>query len=160
MKRMLKFLHEIGAVGVLGSFAACIVLIATSHTQSPVAYAATRQGIVAITRWLLVPSLAVVLLSGLLAIAAHEGYKNAGWAWVKALLGISMFEGTLLTVAASARQAADWSAQAAVGRGDPQQLAQALHTEWGGLWMLLALSVANIALAVWRPRLGRRSPRG
>lgn len=153
LRRILKLLHEIGSAGVLGAFAASIVLIVKVPTQSVVAYAAVRQSIAAISQWLLVPSLAIVLLSGLLAIAATDAYKDAGWVWVKALLGISMFEGTLLTVGASARHAAEFAALAAEGHGDPAQLAQVLHTEWGGLWLLLLLSVANIVLAVWRPRL-------
>lgn len=153
LRKFLKILHEVGSVGVLGAFAACIVLVARVPTHSLAAYAAVRQCVAAITQWLLVPSLAIVLISGLLAIAATNAYKDAGWVWVKALLGISMFEGSLLTVAASARQAAQLAAQAASGSGDAAQLAQVLHTEWGGLWLLLALSVANIVLAVWRPRL-------
>jgi hypothetical protein len=157
LQRLLKTLHEIGAIGVVGSFAAYIVLVATAPTQSMVAYAAVRQGIAAIAKWLLVPSLGIVLISGLLAIAANRAYKNAGWAWVKALLGISMFEGTLLTVGAGARHAAELSAAAAAGQGDPAQLAAVLHGEWGGLWLLLSLSIVNILLAVWRPRLSRKT---
>ncbi len=155
VRRTLKLLHEVGAVGVMGSIAASIVLLLTAPKESLVGYAAVQQGIAAIAKWLLVPSLAIVLVSGMLAIAATEAYKNAAWAWVKALLGISVFEGTLLTVSANARQAAELSAQAAVGQGDAAQLAQALHTEWGGLWILMAVSFVNILLAVWRPRLVR-----
>lgn len=154
-RRLLKILHEIGATGVLGSFAACIVLIATAPTQSAVAYAAVRVAIAALMRWLLVPSLALVLISGLLAIAANRAFHSAGWAWLKALLGISLFEGTLLTVGAGAREAADLSAAALAGHGDAARLAQVLHGEWGTLLMLAALSLANIVLAVWRPRFGR-----
>jgi hypothetical protein len=157
LQKLLKLLHEIAAVGVMGSFAACIILIATAPSQPLIAYAAVRHGIAAITQWLLVPSLAIVLISGLLAIAATAAYKNAGWAWVKALLGISMFEGTLLTVGASARRAAELSALAASGHGDSVQLAQLLRTERGGLWLLLGLSVANVLLAVWRPRFTRKN---
>jgi hypothetical protein len=158
LRRLLKLLHEIGAVGVVGSFAACLVLVAgaPAPSRSLIAYAAVRQDIASISRWLLVPSLALVLISGLLAIAANEGYKNAAWAWIKALLGVSMFEGTLLTVGASARRAAELSALAVSGRGDGAELAQVLHTEWGGLWLLLGLSIVNIILAVWRPRFYRR----
>lgn len=155
LPRILKFLHEIGGVGVGGSLGACIVLVATAPTRSLVAYAAVRQGIAAVTQWLLVPSLALVLVSGLLALAVTQAYHSAGWAWVKALLGIGMFEGTLLTIDASARKAAALSALAATGAGDPALLAQVIRTERGGLCLLLALSIANIALAVWRPRFGR-----
>jgi hypothetical protein len=155
--KLLKTLHEIGAIGTMGSFAACIVLLATAPATSPVAYAAVLQGIASITQRLLVPSLAIVLISGLLAIAANDAYKSAAWAWAKALLGIGTFEGALLTVGASARHAAELAALAASGHGDAIELARVLHTEWGGLWILSALALANIVLAVWRPRLYRRS---
>jgi hypothetical protein len=155
MQRALKALHELAAIGVLGSLACCLVLTATAPKQSLVGYAAVRQGIAAITHWILVPSLALVLVSGLLAIAVNRAYHDALWAWVKAMLGIGMFEGSLLTVGASARRAADLSAMAVSGQGDAAQLAQVVRTEWGGLWVLLVLSVANILLAVWRPRLRR-----
>lgn len=155
--KLLKSVHEVGAIGTLGSLAACIVLLATAPTTSPPAFAAVLQGIASISKWLLVPSLVIVLISGLLAIAANEAYKNAAWAWVKALLGVGTFEGTLLTVGSSARQAAEISALAASGHGDPDYLAQVLRTEWGGLWILAALAVVNIVLAVWRPKLHRRT---
>jgi len=155
--KTLKAVHEIGAIGTLGSFAAAIVLIATAP-KSPVAYAAVLEGIASITKWLLVPSLGIVLISGLLAIAANPAYKNAAWAWVKALLGIGTFEGTLLTVSASARRAAELSALAVSGQGDTAEFAQVLHTEWSGLWIVATLALVNIVLAVWRPRLYRQSP--
>ena len=155
--RLLKSLHEIGAIGTLGSFGACIVLLATAPTNSPVAFGAVMQGISSISKWLLVPSLAIVLISGLLAIAANEAYMNAAWAWVKALLGIGTFEGTLLTVTSSARHAAELSALAVSGGGHPAQLVQVLRTEWGGLCIMVALAFINIVLAVWRPRLYPRT---
>jgi len=157
LRKVLKALHEIGAIGSMGSFAACIVLLATAPEKLPLAYAAVLQGIASIIKWLLVPSLAIVLISGLLAIAANDAYKNAAWAWVKALLGIGTFEGTLLTVGSSARHAAELAALAASGHDEATQLAQILRTEWGGLCILSILALANIVLAVWRPRLYRRT---
>jgi hypothetical protein len=158
LRRTLKILHEIGSFGMVGTLATCIVLIHFAPTQSPIAYAALRQEVLALTKWLLVPSLVLVLISGLLAIAANRAYMDAGWAWVKALLGVSMFEGTLLTVVGSARHAAELSSLAVTGHGDPVQLAQVLRTEWGGLWIILTVSLANIVLGVWRPKFRRRIP--
>lgn len=155
-RRLIKILHEIGAVGVLGALAALVILVATAPTDSLAAYAAARHGIAQVSKWLLVPSLLLVLVSGLLAIIATRPYMDAGWAWIKALLGISMFEGTLLTISASTRRAAELTAQAAAGEGDPALLAGVLRTEWGGLWVLIVVSIANIVLGVWRPRLSRR----
>ena len=155
LQRLIKILHEIGSAGVMGAFAACLVLAIKGPTQPLVAYAAVRQAIAAISQWLLLPSLALVLVSGLLAIAVNRAFHNAAWAWVKALLGVSVFEGTLVTVNASARRAAELATMAANGHGDAAQLAQVLRTERGGLWVLLAVSLLNIVLAVWRPRLYR-----
>jgi hypothetical protein len=155
-QRLIKFMHVVGAAGVMGAFAACLVLVAKGPAQPLVAYAATRQSIAAISQWLLLPSLALMLVSGLLAIAVNRAFHDAAWAWVKALLGVSVFEGTLVTVNASARHAAELATLAANGQGDAAQLAQVLRTERGGLWILMALSLVNIVLAVWRPRLYRR----
>jgi hypothetical protein len=155
LRRALKLLHELGAAGVVGAFVCCIALIMTSHHSPLPEYAVSRESIAVICRLILVPSLAVVLISGLLGLAANPAFHNAGWVWVKALLGISMFEGTLLTVAASARHAAELTRLALAGDADPLQLAALLRTEWGGLWLLLTLSIANIVLGVWRPRFSR-----
>ena len=157
LSRTLKVLHQLGAIGMMGSLAACAVLVAVAPRESLVEYAAFRQGIEAVTRIVLVPSLALVLVSGLLAIAFNRAWHDAGWAWIKALLGIVMFEGTLLTIQASARRAAELSALAAsTATPDPVALEPLLRTERGGLWLMLALCFANVVLGVWRPRIGRR----
>jgi uncharacterized membrane protein len=159
LKRFVKLLHEVGAIGFMGSLAACLVLVATSPKDPGIAYAANRAAIFAVVHWLLVPSLVVVLISGLLAIAVSDAYVNAGWAWAKALLGLSMFEGCLVTIGSSARRALQLASAAAAGQGDPTQLSEVLRTEWGGIWLLLALCIANVVLAVWRPRFQRRVDR-
>jgi len=154
LKRVLKFLHEIGAVGLMGALAACLILTWAAPTRSVDAYVIVRQNVAAIMNWLLMPSLVAVLLSGLLAIAANSAFHNAGWAWAKALLGIAMFEGSFLTIGASTRRAAELSAAVASGHADAIQ-PDMVQGEWGTLWLLLALSIANIGLAVWRPRFTR-----
>ena len=85
VRRTLKALHEIAAIGVGGGLAACLVVGATANAASPQDLSAARQAIAAIARYLLVPSLAAVLITGLLAIAATPAYRDAGWAWLKAL---------------------------------------------------------------------------
>jgi hypothetical protein len=147
-RRSLKALHQIAAIGGGGGLAACLVIGATANIASPAEFAAARQAIAAVARYVLVPSLAVVLVTGMLAIAATRAFHEAGWAWVKALLGLSVFEATLVTVGASSRQA-----ELAAAGADPGLLASLLHSERNTLWLLLALTVANVVLAVWRPRL-------
>lgn len=158
MRRFTKALHEIGAVGVMGALATCVVLVMTAPAAAPAEFAAVRHGIVMIHKYVYVPALALSMISGLIAIAATNAYKDAGWAWMKALTGVSMFEGSLLTIVGPAKRAAALSAQALTGAGDPAALQQALHTEWSGMWVMLALSTANVVLGVWRPRFSRRRP--
>jgi hypothetical protein len=148
VRRTLKALHEIAAIGVGGGLAACLVIGATANAASPEELATARRAIAAVARYMLVPSLALVLVTGLLAMVATRAYRDAGWAWLKALLGLSVFEATLVTVGASGRLA-----ELATARADPSLLASLWHSERNTLWMLLGLSVANVVLAVWRPRL-------
>lgn len=147
-RRTLKALHEIAAIGVGGGLAACLVIGLTANPTSPVEFAAARQAMAAVARYVLVPSLAGVLVTGLLAMVATRAFQDAGWAWLKAALGLSVFEATLVTVGASTQQAA-----LSVAGADPGLLAAVWHSERNTLWLLLALSVANVVLAVWRPKL-------
>src|SRR5690606_36399315 len=119
------------------------------------AYAAMREGIAAITRYLLLPSLGLVLVTGLLALGMHTPFHSAGWAWIKAAMGLWIFQGTLKGIRGPAEKAASVSARALGEDIDPQVLQELMRTEWGSLWLILALAVANVAIAIWRPRLGR-----
>ncbi|MGA0705487.1 MAG: hypothetical protein ACO3Q7_08640 [Steroidobacteraceae bacterium] len=157
-RKLLKVLHELGGIGVIGALACCLVLVATAPVDSLAGYAAVREGIHAITRWVLMPSLLAVLVSGILALVLTPAYMEARWAWLKAVLGLAMFEGTLLTVQATSRDLAAMATEAlASGVPDAEAVAPLLRTEWRGLWTMLVLSLLNVLLAVWRPRFRRRS---
>ena len=54
----------------------------------------------AISDWVLLPSLAVALVSGLVSMVVHRPFLDKGWVWIKAGLGILMFKGTLTIVSA------------------------------------------------------------
>ena len=148
VRRSLKALHEIAAIGVGGGLASCLTINLTASHASAAEFAAARQAIAAIARYVLLPSLALVLLTGLLAIAATRGFQSAGWAWAKALLGLSVFEATLVTAGAT-REHAELAATAA----DPMQHPTRRQSEPNTMWLLIGLSVANVVLAVWRPKL-------
>jgi hypothetical protein len=151
----MKVLHEVGALGVMGAFASCLVLAMKKPEAPLLAYAAVREQIAFITQWLMMPSLALVILSGFLAMLLQPAYYDAGWAWIKAALGLSLFEGTLLTVGNAAHRTAQLSALAVTQRAGAPELTEAIHAERTTLWLLLAICLVNIVLAVWRPRLLR-----
>lgn len=160
MKRFFKILHEIGTVGMMGAIAAVLILLLSARGSSALEYATVRRGIDHVVRWLLFPSLGLVLFTGFIAMAIHHPFHNAGWAWIKALLGVSVLEGTLGGIVGTARDAAAISAQVAAGTADPALLAPILRHEQGALWVMLFLCLVNIVLAVWRPKLLRRSRPG
>ena len=155
MRRFLKFLHTIGAIGLMGAMASLLVLQSVAPPPGSLAgYAVSRGAMGAIAVWLLLPSLTLTLVAGLLAIAFNHGYQNAGWAWLKLATGILIFEGAL-RVQGSMQDEADRSAKALAGQVDPATLAASLGAERLTLWLLLVIATANVVLGVWRPRLTR-----
>lgn len=144
----MKALHDVASIAYGGALAACLVINAVADRSSPEEFAAARQLFAAIAQYLLVPSMAVVVVSGLIALAATQAYKDAGWAWVKALLGLSVFEATVLVVASGQTQA-----QLVAAIADPARLDTLLRSERNTLWLLIVDSVVNVVLAVWRPKL-------
>lgn len=145
-----KTVHDVASIAFGGALATCLVINMTADIGATADFAATRRVFAAVAQFILVPSMAVVVLSGLLALAATRGYRDAGWAWLKALLGLSVFEATLIVVGSAGRQAEVAAAAAAT---DVAALQALLRSERITLWVLIALSVANVVLAVWRPRL-------
>lgn len=157
MKRLLKFTHEVGGVGLMGAVLTQLILSYRAEGLSAAEYATMRQAILYVSEWLLLPSLLVVLMSGLFAMAIHSPFHDAGWVWAKAATTVLVFEGTLVAVQGPARTAAEVAAELAAGDlTNAALMDDILRHERGGLWVVLVLSLVNIGLAVWRPRFRRR----
>jgi hypothetical protein len=114
---------------------------------------ALRHAYSAIAQYLLVPPMAVVVVSGLISLAATRAFMDAGWAWLKPLLGLIVFDATLVIVGSSDKQA-EFVAAAA----NPTVLDALLRAERNTLLLLIALSVVNVVLAEWRPHLTVNAP--
>ncbi len=151
-KMILKILHTIAACGLIGGLAAYMLMLTFAPQDTPAGYADLRETIKAISTYLLLPSLALALVTGLLAMAVHYPFQEKGWAWVKAATGILMFKGILTIVSAKAVHAAEMARKIAEGTAPPDALASLIELEWGTLWVVMALSLANVVLGVWRPR--------
>ena len=156
MRKLLKFLHTLASCGLIGALLGYIVVLAGAPQESPTAYADMRQTIALLCNFILLPSLAVALVTGLLSMAVHRPFQERRWAWIKLLLGLGMFEATLAIIQAKANFAATISARIARGEAQPDALATALTHEWYSLGAIMTLSLANIILGVWRPPLKRR----
>lgn len=152
LRRLLKFCHTLGAVGLMGAMACILAMMSLSpHPTTTEGSAALLKGMAAIAGWIFFPSLAVTLIAGLIGIAVTPAYHEAGWVWAKAATGILLFEGGLLYVQGPITAAA--KAGAAVPSGDPAALAKLSGAEGATLWVLLGVCAANVALGIWRPRL-------
>lgn len=143
-----KALHDIASIAFGGGLAACLVINFVANRVSATEFAAARRAFAAIAQYLLIPSMAVVVVSGIIAMAATRGYQDAGWAWVKAVLGISVFVATLRVVGLGSNQA-----EFAAALADPGALDALLRTERNMLWVLIVLCVVNVVLAVGRPKM-------
>jgi hypothetical protein len=143
-----KALHDIAAIAFGGGLAACLVINLMANRMSPADFATSRQVFAAIAQYILIPSVAVVVVSGLIAMMATRGYQDAGWAWVKAVLGISLLVATFRVVGAGTA-----SSELLAAAADPGALDTLLRAERSMLWLLIALCVVNVVLAVWRPKM-------
>jgi hypothetical protein len=152
MRKTLKILHSLAACGLIGGLGAYMLMLMYAPQGTPADYADLRETIKAISDYLLLPSLALALVTGLLAMVAHYPFQEKGWAWFKAATGILMFKGILTIVSAKAGHAAEMSRRIAEGTAPPDALAGLIDLEWGTLWIVMALSVANVVLGVWRPK--------
>ena len=156
MRKTLKFFHTLASCGLIGALVCYMIVLVKAPHGTVSTYADMRQTISSLCNYVLLPSLGIALVTGLLSMAVHRPFQDKRWAWVKALLGLSMFESTLAIIQAKANYAATVSTKIAAGEAMAAELATALSSEWNSLMAIMALSIANIVLGVWRPPLKNR----
>lgn len=160
MRKTLKFLHEMASIGYLGAILALMVLHASLPEPSDLSrFVTLRVAMGAVAELVLLPSMGLVVVSGLLSIAATRAFHNAAWVWAKLASGILVFEGTLVYVQAPMQRAARQAQAALAGELPVTGLDLPLQAEWASFWILGSVAVANVVLGVWRPRLRRRRKR-
>ncbi len=153
MRRLLKFLHTLGAAGLTGAIAVLAVVLVLAPTSISTAGSVSILVAMAKTaQWIVGPSMVATVVTGLLAMLATPVFYDAGWVWLKAATGLLVLEGGL-HVLGPLQEEAKRGASALASGADPASVAHLFSAESNTLWVLLAVSVANIALGVWRPRL-------
>ncbi|MHA7873563.1 MAG: DUF2269 family protein [Hyphococcus sp.] len=158
-RKVLKILHSIAACGLIGGVGCYMLLLVAAPHDTPAAYADLRGAISVISDYVLLPSLMVGIVSGLLSMVVHQPFLDKGWVWIKAATGILMFKGVLTIVSAKAAYAEGVAQKIAAGEAPAGALDSMLALEWWTLVAVMAISIANVVLGVWRPRLMKDSRR-
>lgn len=156
MRKILKFFHTLASCGLIGALFGYVIVLLYAPQDTPDAYANARQTIGVLCDYILLPSLGIALVTGLLSMAVYRPFQEFRWVWMKALLGLGMFEATLAIIQSKASHAAKISAKIATGEASPDALAASIANEWYSLSAIMTLSIANIVLGIWRPSLSRR----
>jgi len=152
VRRLFKFLHTLAAAGLTGGIAAlAVVVILAPASIGTASYVPIMVAMAKIAAWVIGPSLVLTVITGLLAMVANPAYYEAGWVWAKAATGLALLEGGLRVIG-PLQDEAKRAGSALASASNPADLASLLTSEENTLWLLLAVSVANIALGVWRPR--------
>jgi uncharacterized membrane protein len=159
MKPLLKLLHLVAAIGYVGALAVLLLLSLTADDSTALAFAAARRTTLTIAQTIGLPSLVLLLLTGMLLTTTQPALLEARWLWAKALLGMLVGGIALLVVQPAVMRAAALAQMSLDGSPSFRSLEAALGTERIGVGINLLLCLAAMALAVWRPRLGGGSRR-
>ncbi|MGE5160807.1 MAG: hypothetical protein ACM3O5_04795 [Betaproteobacteria bacterium] len=157
-KNLLKLLHYASLAGLGGGIVVILVLLDTIDATSPASAAGMHAAIALVCGGLVVPSLVVLLLTGMLLVVARPQLISARWVWAKALVGVIVAIAILAGFQPLVLALASMSATGALGDAPPGPLASTVETERWAAWLTLANIVVAMAIAVWRPRLGRPAP--
>lgn len=159
MKPLLKLLHLVAAIGFVGALAVMLLLSLTADDSTASAFATVRRAVLTVAQTIGLPSLVLLLLTGMLLTTQQPVLLEARWLWAKALIGVLVGGISLLVVQPAVMRAAALAQMVVEGTLSLRPLEAALGAERIGATVNLLLSLAAIVLAVWRPRLGADRPR-
>jgi hypothetical protein len=159
-KNLLKLLHYLSLAGLGGGIVVILVLLDTIDPSAPSAVAGMHAAIALVCSALVVPSMVVMLLTGMLLVVARPHLINARWVWAKAFFGVIVAATILAGFQPLVNALASMSATGALGDAPPGPLSTTVETERYAAYLALANILAAIVIAVWRPRLGREPTAG
>lgn len=155
--RLIKFLHLLALAGFVGGLVSTLLLSDFADAAPPSVLAALRMSIASLGESLVVPSLVLLMLTGMLLVVARPQLVRARWLWMKAALAVAVAAIALAVVHPAITRAALLAAEGVLGTPALDEMSRTFSVEraWGVV--VLLLSAAAVALAVWRPRLGQSS---
>jgi len=153
MKKALKFIHTIGSIALVGGLLFLLLgWRALADSSDPDAlYVYYSQTDVA-ARWLILPGMISMLLSGMLSMMVGPGFYNAGWVWAKLALGLSVFEGTLLSIQGPAQKAGAIATKYGNREVDGTALVAINGPNEMAIFVVLLVCLVATAFGIWRPR--------
>ena len=154
-KNVIKLLHYASLVGLAGGIVISLVLADTVDATSPSAAAGMHAAIALVCGAVVVPSMIVMLLTGMLLVVARPHLIGARWVWAKAVLGVVTGGVILLALQPAVNAVASMAATGALGDAPPGPLASVVASEHAAAWWTLGLVLVAMVIAVWRPRFGR-----
>jgi len=155
MKHLLKLLHLLAAIGFAGGLAVVLLLAGIADDSTATSYAAGRRGIAAVADYFVLPSLALLVTTGMLLLVKQPALIEARWVWAKALLGTLISGITLLWLQPAINRIGGLAQLGVEGTAVLGPMLPQLRAEMTGGAICIAMSLAAIVLAVWRPRLGQ-----
>lgn len=158
MKPLLKLLHLVAAIGFVGALAVMLLLSLTADDSTASAFATVRRAVLTVAQTIGLPSLVLLLLTGMLLTTQQPVLLEARWLWAKALIGVLVGGISLLVVQPAVMRAAALAQMVVEGTLSLRPLEAALGAERIGATVNLLLPLAAIALAVWRPRRSGSPP--
>ena len=152
MQRLLKFAHLIGLALFFGSVLSHIVEAIAGGDPGGAGFLDARRTIELATRALTLPGLALTMASGL-GLAALSPVRRA---WMGAHAGLAILVALLaiIVIVPAGREALSGAEALAGGRSVPDATQAALMTEHIAGSLSIALTLAIIALGVYKPRIG------
>lgn len=155
MRLLLKFMHVLGAMLFIGASASFIALASFGDGLLPGQVGVLPQALAFACGWIALPALVTTLSTGAILMAQQPAYVAARWAWSKAVIGLVVLAISAAIVQPAFTRAAAFSQQSASGAPVDRTLASTLDAAVSATWAVLALAILAVALAVWKPRLGK-----
>jgi Predicted integral membrane protein (DUF2269) len=159
MIHLLKLLHLASVAVFSGALAVSLVIADDAEIASAAGVAAVRRSIVTVGDVVVIPSLIVLLLTGMLLVVGRPMLIHARWVWAKAALGTVVGGVALFVVLPAARRAASAAADGVLGAPALDLMQGAMRSELFGSALALGLVLLAAWIAVRRPRLGAHSER-
>lgn len=139
MARLIKFAHVVATIGLVGSLALFAALTLWLQRVPAGDAPPVLQAISWCFARITLPSVALLWITGLLALAVRPALLDSGWVWAKMILGMALAGIAFIGI---------WRTL--------ERFPEGPLTIWLGV--AVALGLTGAAFGVWRPRLwGRKN---